>query len=377
MGTWKPTNQPDRYDEARVATLEPVRQAVMALGLPLTRLRKINGILGALEMQIEDGGDSPTVNEHLLAALRACVLHQVDTSQAAPVLAAIDAFAEQEARRWQQVQAGALPPIEVPPAEQMEDLVGEGYDLLAEHQNAAGCDRLLAAWDIAKTLITPEMHSTRDFEAVYPPAMYDFREWCVELAWALLNPALNDPRYAQKRLTFVQEFLHRFPEEDTDTQVDFLRSWAESLWAMGRRSDADAVYAQAIEKFPDQAWLYIGWSYHYWASRKEPGDPQRAEAILRRALKRPRLDDRESLLQVLERLHKDVAGSQSAPPAAQEGGRKPSSLFQQVRSGVFSLVNRQESGPAPAQKQLKRNDPCWCGSGKKYKHCHMKADRAG
>ncbi len=23
-----------------------------------------------------------------------------------------------------------------------------------------------------------------------------------------------------------------------------------------------------------------------------------------------------------------------------------------------------------------RNDPCWCGSGKKYKHCHMKADQA-
>ncbi len=25
---------------------------------------------------------------------------------------------------------------------------------------------------------------------------------------------------------------------------------------------------------------------------------------------------------------------------------------------------------------LKRNDLCWCGSGKKYKHCHMKSDRA-
>jgi len=25
---------------------------------------------------------------------------------------------------------------------------------------------------------------------------------------------------------------------------------------------------------------------------------------------------------------------------------------------------------------LKRNDPCWCGSGKKYKQCHMKEDRA-
>ena len=25
---------------------------------------------------------------------------------------------------------------------------------------------------------------------------------------------------------------------------------------------------------------------------------------------------------------------------------------------------------------LGRNDPCWCGSGKKYKHCHMKADQS-
>ena len=26
--------------------------------------------------------------------------------------------------------------------------------------------------------------------------------------------------------------------------------------------------------------------------------------------------------------------------------------------------------------QIGRNDPCWCGSGKKYKACHMKSDRA-
>jgi preprotein translocase subunit SecA len=30
-----------------------------------------------------------------------------------------------------------------------------------------------------------------------------------------------------------------------------------------------------------------------------------------------------------------------------------------------------KSGP-----ELKRNDPCWCGSGKKYKNCHMQSDRA-
>ncbi len=29
-----------------------------------------------------------------------------------------------------------------------------------------------------------------------------------------------------------------------------------------------------------------------------------------------------------------------------------------------------KSGP-----ELGRNDPCWCGSGKKYKNCHMKSDQ--
>ena len=24
--------------------------------------------------------------------------------------------------------------------------------------------------------------------------------------------------------------------------------------------------------------------------------------------------------------------------------------------------------------KLGRNEPCWCGSGKKYKHCHQEAD---
>jgi preprotein translocase subunit SecA len=41
-------------------------------------------------------------------------------------------------------------------------------------------------------------------------------------------------------------------------------------------------------------------------------------------------------------------------------------------------TNRGDGGapqPARSKKTLGRNDPCWCGSGKKYKHCHMRADQ--
>lgn len=35
-----------------------------------------------------------------------------------------------------------------------------------------------------------------------------------------------------------------------------------------------------------------------------------------------------------------------------------------------------KSQPYQKPKKPKRNEPCWCGSGKKYKYCHFKSDRA-
>ena len=38
------------------------------------------------------------------------------------------------------------------------------------------------------------------------------------------------------------------------------------------------------------------------------------------------------------------------------------------------LFGRGERPPDSAL-QLGRNDPCWCGSGKKYKKCHYTSDK--
>lgn len=38
---------------------------------------------------------------------------------------------------------------------------------------------------------------------------------------------------------------------------------------------------------------------------------------------------------------------------------------------------RRRPAKATAKQRLGRNDPCWCGSGKKYKHCHWRQDRSG
>ncbi|MBI1919187.1 SEC-C domain-containing protein, partial [Candidatus Microgenomates bacterium] len=52
-------------------------------------------------------------------------------------------------------------------------------------------------------------------------------------------------------------------------------------------------------------------------------------------------------------------------------------VAQQPVSRNESLEVSRESGKeVGSKKKLGRNDPCWCGSGKKYKKCHLNDDLA-
>ncbi len=54
-----------------------------------------------------------------------------------------------------------------------------------------------------------------------------------------------------------------------------------------------------------------------------------------------------------------------------QGGSDQSSA-----DAVTATDRKAKSRPPKNRKRLGRNDPCWCGSGKKYKKCHGKADAA-
>ncbi|MFQ5944710.1 MAG: preprotein translocase subunit SecA [Anaerolineae bacterium] len=46
------------------------------------------------------------------------------------------------------------------------------------------------------------------------------------------------------------------------------------------------------------------------------------------------------------------------------------------RARVVTGASAPAGTPVTVGDKLGRNDPCWCGSGKKYKHCHLRKDRA-
>jgi hypothetical protein len=58
---------------------------------------------------------------------------------------------------------------------------------------------------------------------------------------------------------------------------------------------------------------------------------------------------------------------QQIPPRPAESARA------QPAAGTHKSSKSQSS--IRAQPKIGRNDPCWCGSGRKYKHCHLDADQ--
>lgn len=51
--------------------------------------------------------------------------------------------------------------------------------------------------------------------------------------------------------------------------------------------------------------------------------------------------------------------------------RNTSEVFMGFLDSVVSFFKTEEEAPVP---KVGRNDVCWCGSGKKYKKCHLLED---
>jgi tetratricopeptide (TPR) repeat protein len=130
-------------------------------------------------------------------------------------------------------------------------------------------------------------------------------------------------------------------------------------------------------------------------------NPNDAEIVLVRAMSEHDFGDRGAAKEMYERaLALELKGkgrwgivrSDTWAGAAMEGleelkRRKPSPWALPAYDPVTGkgteatvaspMAPPQKRPSSPAHpRQPDRNDPCWCGSGKKYKYCHMKTDQS-
>jgi tetratricopeptide (TPR) repeat protein len=138
-----------------------------------------------------------------------------------------------------------------------------------------------------------------------------------DLDMALHNEGLEDARLTAKRAEVARWVYTHFTEESPLNLGNFRGYEAESLWELGQREQAEALFQALTETFPTFAWGYIWWGDGYWMSDwsyEYAPEYDRAEAIYRQALAMPHLEDRGDVQDRLD----DLADERAHPEKREE-----------------------------------------------------------
>ncbi len=286
---------------------------------------------------------------------------------------------------------------ESPSFEMIDDQMAAGYDLLDKPEVTKACDLWLTVWkNLLHIATTHGMKSLDELDDAFGGSQSVFN-WIQDLEEHLWNAGLHERRFLHERARVCEELINKFQLRDSHLCENMKRAWAESCFAIGETERAEALFQQWLHEDPTWGWGWIAWSDCYRNSGKGDQVFEKAEKILRDGLAvkgvRDKKEIQNRLTHLLGESEKEWKGSKSRD---QFPDRKDVKLETTISaSGNVLRIKRKidfgeeglpledlgnfhnalEAGfpelPGLREKKRKigRNDPCPCGSGKKFKHC--------
>ena len=168
---------------------------------------------------------------------------------------------------------------------------------------------------------------------------------------------------------------------------------AESYYELGEPDKAEALYRGWLHLDPRWGWGWIGWSDCYRFTRTERRDWSRCEHILREGLAIAEVRDRADIVDRLADACEEQGRGEEAAEFRRQAKRNAATVeVSQSVSAVGKVLRqktqvniggaglplsemsnlaatlRETTTPITRQK-AGRNEPCPCGSGKKFKKC--------
>jgi tetratricopeptide (TPR) repeat protein len=283
---------------------------------------------------------------------------------------------------------------EQPCFEELDDKMQAGYELLKTSGAVAACRIWLEAWsDVLRLLDKAGIQSIEEFDERFRGTQSLFN-WIQDLESELWNAGLDDRQFLSARIAMCEEAMRRFPSDDGLMVENRRRAVAESYFELDEMDKAEALYREWLTADPGWGWGWIGWSDCYRFTRTERVDLNRCEQILREGFAiadvRDRADIADRLADVCEEQGRDEEAKEfrqqsERRAATAEVSRTVSSAGKVLRqktqlnfggaglplselSNVAGMLRETPTMPVTRQK-VGRNEPCPCGSGKKYKKC--------
>jgi preprotein translocase subunit SecA len=193
-------------------------------------------------------------------------------------------------------------------------------------------------------------------------------------------------------LLFLRVFRNFFLQEIDNQWLEHLQSMDSLRDGIGLRGygqrDPKKEYQKEgfnlfLELMQNIKASVVGKMYHFVIEREDEIERLEAE-------RRERLEARQQRMQA-SHAAAGTSGAEAAGPAKagaqpQPGqpGQAPAVASRRQRRRAAAMGREVPDAAQPEQPatvkrdrpKVGRNDPCWCGSGKKYKACHLRSDEA-
>lgn len=236
-----------------------------------------------------------------------------------------------------------------PSFDRLEDKMLAGYDLIEARDGVGACRVWLEAWaEVLALLDRAGITSLEELDRQFSGGEFVL-SWIHALDQELWNAGLDDPQFFRARIALCEESLRRFAAGNKLTGETRRIALAESHFELGDTGKTDTLYREWLSADPQWGWGWIGWARCYQFARAEMKDLNRAEQLLLEGLSVAQVRDSDELAEDLVALYE----TQGRLKEAQEMIRRARPSFTVPRS----------------EPKVGRNDPCPCGSGKKFKKC--------
>jgi tetratricopeptide (TPR) repeat protein len=247
--------------------------------------------------------------------------------------------------------------------ELLDDKMQAGYALDAESNTQAAAVTWLNAWsDVLRLGDATGIGSIGEFDDRFPMTQ-SLYNWVQDLEMTLENAGRASREMLQALIDFCEESLRRFPHEDQLMTENRRRTMAQAYFDAGMAEKAEDLFRSWLDADPAWGWGWIGWADCYLPQADRPANYARAEKLLRRGYRVPRVRDR---VFVAERLQ-EVCEETSRPDEARQFGEQARRLRHEPGRPAA------RPGPLPGDTaptvKVGRNAACPCGSGKKFKKC--------
>ncbi|MEA1863752.1 MAG: SEC-C metal-binding domain-containing protein [Euryarchaeota archaeon] len=173
--------------------------------------------------------------------------------------------------------------------EMIDDAIQEGYNHIQDNYKDA-LELWGRAWTIITSIVPSYITSVEEADEYLPePLTQSIHNWSQSFEMQLANGGRDDIAFYYQRIRYCREFCAIFPDTRESILQNMYRAEAEAYAALGYIETADNLFAKLVERYPDDAWGYIGWGdiYRYYArDTNDPSGYERAEELYRLGLAR-------------------------------------------------------------------------------------------